>query len=376
MALGAWATCSHVVALLDYDLERGALLLESVSPGWKLSDDPGGWSLDDVAPMRTELWRPRLVGADGGVPELSERVDVVFDLARRRLRRWPAIEFRIGHGVMERSHALSRGLALEGPVGLVHGDLHPGNVLRARTRRLRPLRRRRERPAGRAPRHRRPGKLDYARRWRDEDGLTLTEIVERTGLTRSTLCRHLPARPVQTHTAGGTPPARVSDDILEPTGLVEAPPAVGEGAVWAPADERGNFAVRHLASELPAAVSRCVLSRPAGCRNALHGWAGNWSCWSRLSHAGVASTSAPPRCRSAHRVEGDGLLRSSGSILFVEVVDLDAAFERPRPVGRQIGGPFLWHLLVRYPDQGRRVAVTVFTGGFQIEVDDRGRRCR
>ena len=59
------------------------------------------------------------------------------------------------------------------------------------------------------------GKLDYARRLRDEDGLTLTEIVERTGLTRSTLYRHLPPRPVNTHTAvaGTVPPARASDVV-------------------------------------------------------------------------------------------------------------------------------------------------------------------
>ncbi len=34
------------------------------------------------------------------------------------------------------------------------------------------------------------GKLDYARHLRDEDGLTVPEIVERTGLTRSTLYQH------------------------------------------------------------------------------------------------------------------------------------------------------------------------------------------
>jgi len=46
------------------------------------------------------------------------------------------------------------------------------------------------------------GKLDYARRLRGEDGLTVAaEIVERTGLPRTTLYRHLPPRPVQTHTA-------------------------------------------------------------------------------------------------------------------------------------------------------------------------------
>jgi streptomycin 6-kinase len=130
-ALQAWSACRHVVALLDHDVERGALLLESVRPGVKLSGDPGGWSLDDVAPMFAELWRPGLIGPDSGFPELSERVDVVFDLARRRLGRWPAVNARIGQGVVERSLARSRELAVQGPVGLVHGDLHPGNVLRA-----------------------------------------------------------------------------------------------------------------------------------------------------------------------------------------------------------------------------------------------------
>ncbi len=52
------------------------------------------------------------------------------------------------------------------------------------------------------------GKLNYARRLRDEDGLTGAEIVERTGQTRSTLYRHLPPRPIGTHTGGGVAPDR------------------------------------------------------------------------------------------------------------------------------------------------------------------------
>lgn len=130
-ALQAWAKCTHVVGLLACDIERGALLLESVQPGQKLSDDAGGWSLDDVAPLFAELWRPPATGADTGLPELSERVDVVFGLARRRVQRRPAVNARIDRDLMGRSHARSRELAVDGPVGLVHGDLHPGNVLRA-----------------------------------------------------------------------------------------------------------------------------------------------------------------------------------------------------------------------------------------------------
>lgn len=134
-ALSVWTACQHVVALADSDLARGALLLESIRPGEKLSDDPDGWSLEDVAPMLAELWQPHLVGSNSELPELSDRVDLVFDLAQRRLQRWPAVNARIGRAVVERSHALARELAVEGPVGLVHGDLHPGNVLRAEGRR-------------------------------------------------------------------------------------------------------------------------------------------------------------------------------------------------------------------------------------------------
>jgi DNA invertase Pin-like site-specific DNA recombinase len=63
------------------------------------------------------------------------------------------------------------------------------------------------------------GKLDYARRLRDDDGLTIPEIVERTGLTRSTLYRHLPPRPVDAHTAAGTTPTvRVGGDSASDDG--------------------------------------------------------------------------------------------------------------------------------------------------------------
>lgn len=107
------------------------LLLESVQPGTTLSDDPVGWSLDDVAPMLAELWRSAPAGAGSGLPDLSERVEVIFFLARRRLERLPDLNAQIGRDVVERSFARSRELAVQGPVGLVHGDLHPGNVLRA-----------------------------------------------------------------------------------------------------------------------------------------------------------------------------------------------------------------------------------------------------
>ena len=45
-----------------------------------------------------------------------------------------------------------------------------------------------------------PDKLKYAEHLRNE-GFSMSKIVEKTGITRSTLYRHLPPRPVESHTA-------------------------------------------------------------------------------------------------------------------------------------------------------------------------------
>jgi streptomycin 6-kinase len=130
-ALGLWASCRHVVTLADADLERGALLLEPV-PGGTLADDADGWTLEEIAPMLAELWEPRPGSAGSGLPTMSERVEVMYGLAWRRLRQRPGGLERVGPDVFERCHAQARSLAADRRDCLVHGDLHPGNVLRAK----------------------------------------------------------------------------------------------------------------------------------------------------------------------------------------------------------------------------------------------------
>lgn len=49
-----------------------------------------------------------------------------------------------------------------------------------------------------------PDKLRYAAHLRNE-GYSMSKIVEKTGITRSSLYRHLPPRPVETHTAADIP---------------------------------------------------------------------------------------------------------------------------------------------------------------------------
>lgn len=48
-----------------------------------------------------------------------------------------------------------------------------------------------------------PAKLAYAAHLRDQDGLSISEIVKATGITRTSLYRHLPPRPPESLTAEG-----------------------------------------------------------------------------------------------------------------------------------------------------------------------------
>lgn len=130
-ALDAWTASEHVVTLQDADLDHGALLLERVLPGTRLADEPGRWTLEDVVPVLSGLWRQiSRPDAGSGLPELRERADFVFEFTSRRLEQHSAVARRVSPDVVEGSRNLARALAGTGPVRLVHGDLHPGNVLR------------------------------------------------------------------------------------------------------------------------------------------------------------------------------------------------------------------------------------------------------
>lgn len=125
MALRAWAGCSRVVELIDTDYQSGALLLEGVVPGRPLREMAGNAPVGQVADLLVQL---RSASPPDGIPALAERVADMFELAERRRRGSPAEE-HLPVGLMRRSRALCAELAADGPRSLVHGDLHPGNVL-------------------------------------------------------------------------------------------------------------------------------------------------------------------------------------------------------------------------------------------------------
>lgn len=126
-ALRAWARTPSVVALLAEDPGAGALLLENVEPGVRVRQL--GWRLPVIGALLRDLRTPPPApGAASVLPPLSHRIDFMFDLAERRLM---TAEVRGGseRALLGRARAAALELAGGGPVGLVHGDLHPSNVL-------------------------------------------------------------------------------------------------------------------------------------------------------------------------------------------------------------------------------------------------------
>ncbi|MCR3754224.1 aminoglycoside phosphotransferase family protein [Lentzea californiensis] len=106
-ALNAWAHTPAVVDLLDADLTRGALLLARIRPGTPATDPA------TVVPHLHEA-KP------AGFPPLKARVDFLFEtVLTRRTGTYYATE-----------HHRARKLAADNVKAvLLHGDMHPGNVL-------------------------------------------------------------------------------------------------------------------------------------------------------------------------------------------------------------------------------------------------------
>nr|WP_246258282.1 aminoglycoside phosphotransferase family protein [Amycolatopsis anabasis] len=125
-ALRAWAGCSRVVDLIDTDLDAGALLLRGIVPGTPLDTIDGPLPLAAVGAMLGEL--ASVTPPPDTFPSLARRVEFMFALAERRRRGSPG-ESRLPLPMLRRSRAAALELAHGGPVALLHGDLHPGNVL-------------------------------------------------------------------------------------------------------------------------------------------------------------------------------------------------------------------------------------------------------
>jgi streptomycin 6-kinase len=115
-ALRAWAASGRVPELWGHDAGAGALLLEAVGDGAPALRPV---DLDAVAGLIGGLHAAR---APAGFPLLAERVEWMF--SHRITRGMPFAD------ALERGGRAAIALAREpAPTVLLHGDLHPGNVL-------------------------------------------------------------------------------------------------------------------------------------------------------------------------------------------------------------------------------------------------------
>jgi streptomycin 6-kinase len=135
IALRAWAATPHSVDLLDADLEAGALLLENIEPGTKVSDEPEVPPVNEVAELLTGL-REAAKCDYGQLPTLAQGMESMFSRIGGLLSN-PQVSPIVAPQVLDDGCQRARELATSGPTGLLHGDLHLSNILRAgRTRRL------------------------------------------------------------------------------------------------------------------------------------------------------------------------------------------------------------------------------------------------
>ncbi|MEV7095439.1 aminoglycoside phosphotransferase family protein [Amycolatopsis sp. NPDC051045] len=123
--LSAWAGCSRVVQVLDADLDANAILLEGLVPGTQLTGRDVPWAqLGDLLNQLHAVEPPR------GFRRLAEGIEFIFTLSERRRRESPAAA-HLSAEVLAKGRERALALATSGPVTLVHGDLHPANVLDA-----------------------------------------------------------------------------------------------------------------------------------------------------------------------------------------------------------------------------------------------------
>ena len=129
IALRAWGPTPHAVDLLEADLEAGALLLEHIEPGTKVSDEPGIPSVNDIAALLAGLRETAEYDA-GQLPTMAQGLESMFTRIGGLLSN-PRVSAVVAPQVLDDGHHRARELASSGPTGLLHGDLHLSNILRA-----------------------------------------------------------------------------------------------------------------------------------------------------------------------------------------------------------------------------------------------------
>lgn len=129
-ALQTWGPSGHVPVLWGHDAAAGALLMEAIGSESPISAGGREVGLSDVSALIGGLHRAGAPMQAHGAPSLADRIEFIFDLWDRRCRRAPGLTDLVSPACLHRGRLLARRLVADGgaPV-LLHGDLHPANVL-------------------------------------------------------------------------------------------------------------------------------------------------------------------------------------------------------------------------------------------------------
>ena len=130
-ALRRWESSGRVPLVWGYDPALGALLLEAIPGETPLSERPTAVELGEVADLIGELHRSGAPVAGEDWATLAERVEFLFEhWVERHGRRGEVVTRTVPVERLRRGHELARALAADaGKPVLLHGDLHPSNVL-------------------------------------------------------------------------------------------------------------------------------------------------------------------------------------------------------------------------------------------------------
>jgi streptomycin 6-kinase len=130
-ALRSWAPSGRVPLVWGYDPAEGALLLEAIPSEIPLLELGTAKPSDDIANLIRDLHRSGAPMVRGGVVSLAERVDFIFGhWVARHASRGELVSRAVPVKRLRRGHDLARALVADAAVPvLLHGDLHPGNVL-------------------------------------------------------------------------------------------------------------------------------------------------------------------------------------------------------------------------------------------------------
>lgn len=129
-ALHSWGSSGRVPDVWGYDTTLGALLLEAIPGETPLSERGVGVALGDIAELIRALHRSGAAVVGDGIVSLADRVEFMFNHWTERHGRSPAVARVVSVERVRRGYELAQALAVhqDAPV-LLHGDLHPSNVL-------------------------------------------------------------------------------------------------------------------------------------------------------------------------------------------------------------------------------------------------------